>query len=1156
MREYFTRWEGEEGGSTDMGMSMSGGGGGSLLPSPLSQPDSTSSQLKVVVSSSEIGEGGGRKNEEGSTQLTPAISVTSISVTPPHLAESGGSGRGGERREDRGGGEEEVVISITPSTLTSSLSEYGQGMSMSGSGGMTAVLRAKKKEKKGFDFSSLQLDELPPEILRCTSSIARMSSPLIFASSLNFSKNRITHLPADAFGGIKENLKKLNLAENRLRSLPNGLLAHLRNLEVLDTSCNYLLEFPRDVLLLTSIRELYLHQNFLTELPHTMARLTRIEALTLHENALYRLPIQICLEGVMPSLRHTTVTHNRFGFLSLCEDMRRRSAKDVMLYLGRIMLAKETSNLVLDDMSMENIPDEVLFLTESKREKDYFNPCLAEFVTSRRGGQKLDIHLPLETHRCLHPMSITRLSLANNRLSTLPESLTRFPHLKHLRLDGNRFTTVPSFIVRITTLEDLSLLQNRELEAIPPEVGGMARLEQIALDYTKNGEPPEEVIRRGSQQILKFFRRMWDGLHDTMVSLDGLGLRTVSSSVLKLSHITDLRLNDNELTSSGFGDNLAELHLEKLDVSDNCLESAPPVLCSIPSLTSLCFKHNQLDWLPPSFSSLRNLRILDLSQNRFATTPPVVLMLSTLHDLDISSNRIPELPIDMDKLVELQRMNVENNSLTFVSPRIGLIENLTELWLDGNPLLDPLLSIIAVEVDTSFSLYPPHQSSSQQQRRSASPSGFYIPPSPTSAVPSGQLAPNIGSKLNATRFSPPPSIARSPPSTSLEEDRNGRGEGSSGDGSERLSRGGVEGIYVGGSGGGSEGREVNGSGVVNILTLVDDERWRENVSRGSSDAPSSYRLPSVEEGEEGEGLSESEKKKKGGKTEAKKESENEGEMKVGGMEVERERRPSTVSIVVNADSERMKGDNVTRKGTTNTNAYAYSYMYENGSQSEQGRGGVDESGWKIMGGGQGGRREEEGMQGEDAELLRIVEGSEMEDMRMSDDSGSRRQSGSVKVGGGGGSSTRGPLLRQRERAMMEKGLAYIRRLARGASERLIDFHHYSLHTYPLETTRPPLADALLSLDLSHNKLSFIPADIKNLKAIDTLNLHHNQLESLPAEIGQCTTLIRLNLSKNLLEDLPLEFGHLDLIKVRNGNELEGAQAVRLLYTNINGVVDV
>jgi internalin A len=68
------------------------------------------------------------------------------------------------------------------------------------------------------------------------------------------------------------------------------------------------------------------------------------------------------------------------------------------------------------------------------------------------------------------------------------------------------------------------------------------------------------------------------------------------------------------------------------------------------------------------------------------------------------------------------------------------------------------------------------------------------------------------------------------------------------------------------------------------------------------------------------------------------------------------------------------------------------------------------------------------------------------------------------------------------------------------------------------------------LNLSGNRLTFIPPEIGKLTSLITLDLSNNELKKLPKEIGRLTKLNILNIGNNEIETLPSEIGQLFNIK--------------------------
>lgn len=73
---------------------------------------------------------------------------------------------------------------------------------------------------------------------------------------------------------------------------------------------------------------------------------------------------------------------------------------------------------------------------------------------------------------------------------------------------------------------------------------------------------------------------------------------------------------------------------------------------------------------------------------------------------------------------------------------------------------------------------------------------------------------------------------------------------------------------------------------------------------------------------------------------------------------------------------------------------------------------------------------------------------------------------------------------------------------------------------------------LEGLDVSHNNLEgSIQAEVRHLSKLKVLDLSHNKLSGVPAEIGQLKDLEVLDLSYNLITGLPNELANLSNLKL-------------------------
>jgi len=88
---------------------------------------------------------------------------------------------------------------------------------------------------------------------------------------------------------------------------------------------------------------------------------------------------------------------------------------------------------------------------------------------------------------------------------------------------------------------------------------------------------------------------------------------------------------------------------------------------------------------------------------------------------------------------------------------------------------------------------------------------------------------------------------------------------------------------------------------------------------------------------------------------------------------------------------------------------------------------------------------------------------------------------------------------------------------------------------------PSIAMGLINLRelwLTHNKLKFIPTEIRFMSKLEQLWLQDNRLYVLPWELGNLTTLKVLTLTGNKIDEIPQHIKDLRIYKEENREELE------------------
>ena len=87
---------------------------------------------------------------------------------------------------------------------------------------------------------------------------------------------------------------------------------------------------------------------------------------------------------------------------------------------------------------------------------------------------------------------LTRLSLVDDRLTTLPAEIGQLTQLTKLDLVNNQLTTLPAEIGQLTQLTKLGL-SNNQLSELPAQIGNMTQLTELDLSNNRLTTLPAEI---------------------------------------------------------------------------------------------------------------------------------------------------------------------------------------------------------------------------------------------------------------------------------------------------------------------------------------------------------------------------------------------------------------------------------------------------------------------------------------------------------------------------------------------------------------------------------------------------------------------------------------------------------------------------------------
>jgi len=255
--------------------------------------------------------------------------------------------------------------------------------------------------------------------------------------------------------------------------------------------------------------------------------------------------------------------------------------------------------------------------------------------------------------------SLINLSLANNRLSVLPDPVfATLTGLENLFLSGNRLTnlTQPLFD-NLSNLVRLLLANNRISHLDSTLFNSLSSLEQLSLENNELSFLPSSVFNR----LISLRTLTLQGNRLSAVHLDVFFVQPTDQQSSYPRVISTLNLDRNRF------DDLAQVQISVLS-----------------TLETLTLAANRLTAIPDGyFAGFNSINVLDLSRNNISSVLKAssFARLISLTSLNLSSNNIRSvLPGTFG--ASLYTLDLSDNELTVIKP--GTFENaqnLTNLYL-------------------------------------------------------------------------------------------------------------------------------------------------------------------------------------------------------------------------------------------------------------------------------------------------------------------------------------------------------------------------------------------------------------------------------------------------------------------------------------------
>ncbi|KAJ7987114.1 hypothetical protein DPEC_G00335400 [Dallia pectoralis] len=280
---------------------------------------------------------------------------------------------------------------------------------------------------------------------------------------------------------LPENISEievLNLGNNSLHELPEGLGSALTNLRVLVLRRNKFVTVPSVVFELGQLVELDISHNCLSHFSEDIGLLKGLKKLCISHNKIQYLPSQV---GALQFLEELDVSFN-----------------DLLDFPRSFSQLKRLRTLDADHNKLNLFPPEILSLRDLEELDCSGNTfvCLPEDIMTLQSIKILwlsSLHICRLPDAFCHLQNLESLMLDGNHLTDLPCSFENLQRLKMVNLSSNDFEEFPKVILNITGLEELYLSRNK-LFFVPEEIGQLRRLANLWLDNNTITYLPDSIV--------------------------------------------------------------------------------------------------------------------------------------------------------------------------------------------------------------------------------------------------------------------------------------------------------------------------------------------------------------------------------------------------------------------------------------------------------------------------------------------------------------------------------------------------------------------------------------------------------------------------------------------------------------------------------------
>ena len=303
-------------------------------------------------------------------------------------------------------------------------------------------------------------------------------------------------------------------------------------------------------------------------------------------------------------------------------------------------------------------------------------------------------------------LNLNVLKLTDNRIRSLPSTLSCLQSLQFCLLDKNDFVVLTPAVGNLKSLHTLHIQSNPNFTSFPLELGKKhhvslgGTMRELLYDYDVVEYPPPEVSENGVAMQFDFLSRIWKAAETGYLSLGGMNLKSIPHFLYEhplRTRITELNISQNKIDrlppAFGLMTSLTRLrmdenffvfpsqHMMRQSSSFRDLESR-----TLTEASKLPFMH-----FLRRIATCKNTREIVLSGGEWIfdgtkvevsmrLIAPELFFYTNCAILDVRGNDIKTIPEEICKLVTMTKLLADKNRVRTVPDTLSKVTCLQGMW--------------------------------------------------------------------------------------------------------------------------------------------------------------------------------------------------------------------------------------------------------------------------------------------------------------------------------------------------------------------------------------------------------------------------------------------------------------------------------------------